>query len=54
MVRVAFGALLGCITYKDWLFPTGRSGVEAVNRAMIEFVLNGIGPHSDIGVYKAR
>ena len=36
------------------LFPTGKADDGSVNRAITEFVLNGIGPHSDLGVYRSR
>lgn len=48
VVRIAFGALLGCITYRDWLFPDAAAGDPATGRAITEFVLAGIAPHSDL------
>jgi AcrR family transcriptional regulator len=47
--RVAFGAVLGCITYRDWLFPEGSAEPARIDAAIAEFVLAGIGPHCDIG-----
>jgi len=51
IVRIAFGALLGCITFKDWLFPNAADE-SAIKEAMTDFVLAGIGPHSDVGIPK--
>ena len=48
VVRIAFGALLGCITYKDWLFPDRAGGDAAISAAITEFILAGIAPHSDV------
>lgn len=48
MFRVAFGALLGCVTYKDWLFPSPQRDNAEIEAAIAEFILFGIGPHSDI------
>jgi hypothetical protein len=49
IVRIAFGALLGCLTYKDWLFPGTTADQSAIDRAITEFILAGIAPHSDLG-----
>jgi AcrR family transcriptional regulator len=49
IVRIAFGALLGCITYQDWLFPTATPDPPSIDRAISEFILAGIAPHSDLG-----
>jgi AcrR family transcriptional regulator len=48
LVRVAFGAVLGCITYKDWLFPNAAANSGAIETAITEFVLAGVGPYSDV------
>jgi len=52
--RVAFGAVLGCITYKDWLFPHAATDAATINEAIAEFVLAGVGPHSDVGPFVGR
>lgn len=49
IVRVAFGTVLGCITYSDWLFPDASGKQGAIGGAITEFVLAGIGPFSDVG-----
>ncbi|MDG2004939.1 MAG: helix-turn-helix domain containing protein [Novosphingobium sp.] len=43
-VRVAFGTLLGCLTYSDWLFPDGATKRGAIDKAISEFILQGVGP----------
>jgi AcrR family transcriptional regulator len=47
--RIAFGAVLGCVTYRDWLFPQGSAEPAKINAAITDFVLSGIGPHCDLG-----
>jgi AcrR family transcriptional regulator len=42
MVRVSFAAVLGCVLFKDWIFPPGIASDEAIRRAVNEFVLDGI------------
>lgn len=42
MVRVSFGAVLANILFKDWLFPADLANNDAVNRAIVDFVLDGI------------
>ena len=49
LARVAFGALLGCITYKDWLFPQAKANQGEIDRTIAEFILTALGPYSDIG-----
>lgn len=49
MGRVAFGALLGCITYRDLLFPHAAANSATIDQAIAEFILAGIGPYSDVG-----
>jgi len=47
IVRVAFGTLLGCLTYRDWLFPDAASEQEGIDEAIREFILQGVGPLTD-------
>lgn len=43
LVRVSFAAVLGCVIFKDWLFPAGLAGHEQIDSAVIDFVIDGIG-----------
>lgn len=47
VVRVAFGSVLGCITYRRWLFSE-QTDPEVIRHAITEFVLAAITPHSDL------
>lgn len=49
VVRVTFAALLGCITYRDWMFPNAAENRAEIDNVIMEFILAGIGPHSDLG-----
>ncbi|TAK99661.1 MAG: TetR/AcrR family transcriptional regulator [Rhodospirillaceae bacterium] len=49
IVRVAFAALLGCITYKEQLFPNAAANEAAIDEAITEFILTALAPHSDLG-----
>jgi AcrR family transcriptional regulator len=42
MVRVSFAAVLGCILFKDWIFPAGPAGDQEINAAIKAFVMDGI------------
>jgi AcrR family transcriptional regulator len=42
MVRVSFAAVLGATLFGDWLFPEGLASDEAIETAIIDFVLEGI------------
>ena len=44
LVRVAFGTLLGCLTYREWLFPEAPDRAEEIDEAVREFILQGVGP----------
>lgn len=48
VVRVAFAALLGCVTYRDWLFPGEDQDRAAIDAVIRDFILAGIAPHSDL------
>lgn len=49
MVRVSFAAVLGCALFKDWLFPPGLASDEAIRRATIAFVVDGINANTQEG-----
>ncbi len=42
MVRVSFAAVLACVLFKDWMFPRELASDDAINDAIIDFVLDGI------------
>jgi len=42
MVRVSFVAVLACVMFRDWIFPKGMASEEAINRAIQDFVIEGI------------
>lgn len=42
MVRVSFAAVLGCVLFKDWMFPPGLADDDAIGEATIDFVLDGL------------
>jgi AcrR family transcriptional regulator len=44
MVRVSFVAVLGCVMFKDWIFPPGLANDEAITAAVSNFVLSGATP----------
>ncbi|HEX7857140.1 MAG TPA: TetR/AcrR family transcriptional regulator [Sphingobium sp.] len=47
MVRVSFAAVLACVMFKDWIFPSGLAGEGEINDAIIDFVIDGINANSD-------
>jgi AcrR family transcriptional regulator len=52
--RIAFASILGCVSYRDWLFPDAGKNPAAIDRAMAQFILAGISPYSDIGQSAVR
>ena len=42
MVRASFVAVLGCIMFKPWIFPSDLASDAEVTHAISEFVLKGI------------
>lgn len=42
MVRVSFVAVLASLMFKDWLFPKGIAGDDAIREAIAAFVIDGI------------
>jgi AcrR family transcriptional regulator len=47
LVRISFAAVLGCVTFKDWIFPPGLASDGQIRSAIIDFVMDGINvnPH---------
>lgn len=41
MVRVSFVAVLGCVLFKDWIFPPGLANDDDITAAVSNFVLSG-------------
>lgn len=48
MVRVSFAAVLACIMFRDWIFPSGLANDEQIRNAINDFVLEGIGANFDL------
>lgn len=42
LVRVSFAAVLGCVLFKDWIFPKGLASEKDISSAIIDFVIDGI------------
>lgn len=42
LVRVSFAAVLGCVMFGDWLFPPGMASEEEIQRAIKDFVIDGV------------
>ncbi len=42
LVRVSFAGLLGCVLFKDWVFAEGMAADDAINAAIIAFMIHGI------------
>ena len=42
MVRVSFAAVLANLMFREWLFPPGLAGDEAIRDAITDFVIDGI------------
>ena len=47
MVRVSFAAVLGCIFFKDWIFPKDLASDETIRAAIGEFVMDGINANAE-------
>lgn len=47
MVRVSFAAVLGCVMFKDWIFPPGLATEEDIRAAINDFVIDGINANHD-------
>ena len=50
LVRVSFAAVLGCVMFKDWIFPPGLASDDEISAAIIDFVIDGINVNSDPGM----
>ena len=46
MVRVSFGAVLGCVMFRDWLFPKNLANDAQVNAAIMDFIIDGLNANS--------
>lgn len=42
MVRVSFASVLGCILFKDWIFPAGTASDKSIHDAINDFVMDGL------------
>lgn len=49
MVRVSFAAVLGCVMFKDLIFPPGLASDDEISAAIIDFLIDGISANSDPG-----
>jgi AcrR family transcriptional regulator len=47
MVRVSFAGVLGCVLFKDWIFPPGMASDEEIRRAIDIFVAEGVSANSE-------
>lgn len=50
LVRVSFAAVLGCVLFKDWIFPEGLAADEDISAAIVDFVIDGISVNVDPGL----
>ena len=50
LVRVSFAAVLGCVMFKDWIFPAGLASDDDIGTAIIDFVIDGINVNTDPGL----
>jgi AcrR family transcriptional regulator len=46
MVRVSFAAVLGCVMFKDLIFPPGLASDDEISAAIIDFLIDGISANS--------
>jgi AcrR family transcriptional regulator len=42
MVRISFASVLGCVLFKDWLYPEGMADDAMIRAATTRFVMDGI------------
>ncbi|MFT3928793.1 MAG: TetR/AcrR family transcriptional regulator [Spongiibacteraceae bacterium] len=52
LVRVSFAAVLGCVLFKDWIFPEGLANDKDIRSAIIDFVIDGISVN-DVALQKS-
>lgn len=49
MVRVSFAAVLACVMFRGWIFPPGLASDEEINKAIADFVLEGLNANHRTG-----
>jgi AcrR family transcriptional regulator len=49
MVRVSFAAVVGCVLFKDWIFPPGLASDEEIQAAVNAFVREGLAANPSVG-----
>ena len=47
MVRVSFVAVLACILFKEWIFPSGIADEGEISAAINNFVMDGINANAN-------
>jgi AcrR family transcriptional regulator len=50
LVRISFAAVLGCVMFKDWMFPSDSSQDAAISAGIIDFIIDGINVNFDPGM----
>jgi AcrR family transcriptional regulator len=53
LVRISFAAVLGCVIFKDWMFPRGSSPDSVISAAIADFVIDGINVNADPGMSRS-
>jgi AcrR family transcriptional regulator len=48
-VRVSFVAVLGCVLFKDWIFPSRLANEQEITAAIGDFVMGGVAASSSKG-----
>jgi AcrR family transcriptional regulator len=49
MVRVSFAAVMGCVLFRDWIFPPGLATQDEIADAINAFVLEGLAANPTVG-----
>jgi AcrR family transcriptional regulator len=49
LVRTAFASLLGCVLFKDWIYPEGLASDKEISNSVIDFIFDGISETSNPG-----
>jgi AcrR family transcriptional regulator len=49
MVRVSFAAVLGCVLFKEWIFPPGLASDDEIMQAINDFTREGIEANLSMG-----
>ena len=47
MARVSFAAILGCVLFKEWIFPPEIADDARIEKAIADFVMNGLAANPD-------